>query len=80
MAEANIGEQTINTDPFKEVTFELKTQKQVPVISKTARVVEEVIIRKQVTERTETVGDSVKRTDVGIEEIGNNEPENREKF
>ena len=40
-----------------------------PVISKTARVVEEVVVGKEVRERTETVGDVVRRTDVEIEEL-----------
>ncbi len=52
----------------KEGTFEVKTQAEVPVVSKDARVVEEVVVGKNVTERTETVTDTVKRTDVNVEE------------
>jgi uncharacterized protein (TIGR02271 family) len=39
-----------------------------PVVSKQARVVEEVVVGKQVSERTETVRDTVRRTEVEIED------------
>lgn len=39
------------------------------VVSKQAHVVEEVIINKQVTEREETIRDTVRRTDVEVEEL-----------
>lgn len=42
---------------------------EVPVVAKEARVVEEVVIGKNVTERQETVRDTVKRTDVEVEEV-----------
>lgn len=57
------------TDAFKEGTFEVTTKAEVPVVSKEARVVEEVVIDKEMTERTETVRDTVKRTDVEVDEI-----------
>ncbi|MEO8072587.1 MAG: DUF2382 domain-containing protein [Acidobacteriota bacterium] len=62
---------------FQEGSFEIKTQAEIPVISKTARVVEEVVISKKMTEHAETVRDSVKRTDVRIEEIRPDDAENR---
>ena len=77
MAETNVEENESNAEAFKEVVFELKTQAQIPVISKKARVVEEVIIGKNMTEHTETVRDSVKRTDVRVEEIRTDDAENR---
>jgi stress response protein YsnF len=40
------------------------------VVSKTARVKEEVVLRKDATERTETVRDSVRREDVEITKDG----------
>ncbi len=61
--DANMG------DAFKEGSFDVTTQAEVPVISKEARVVEEVVINKEMTERTETVRDTVKRTDVEVDEI-----------
>jgi len=57
------------TDAFQEGTFDVTTQAEVPVVSKEARVVEEVVIDKEMTEHTETVRDTVKRTDVEIDEI-----------
>ena len=44
------------------------TTEEVPVVSKEARVVEEVVVGKTETERTETVRDTVRRTDVVIED------------
>ena len=40
------------------------------VVSKQARVVEEVVVRKDAQERTETVRDTVRRTDVEVEKLG----------
>jgi len=56
-------------DAFKEGSFDVTTQAEVPVVSKQARVVEEVVVGKEMTEHTETVRDSVKRTDVEVDEI-----------
>lgn len=39
------------------------------VVGKTARVVEEVVVGKTATDRTETVHDTVRRTDVEVDEI-----------
>lgn len=65
------------TDAFQEGTFDVTTQAEVPVVSKQARVVEEVVIDKEMTERTETVRDTVKRTDVEIDEINSTDAANR---
>jgi len=54
---------------FKEGTVELTETAEEAVVSKQARVVEEVVVGKDVTERTETIRDSVRRTDVEVEEI-----------
>jgi len=40
------------------------------VVDKQARVVEEVVIRKDAQERTENVQDTVRRTDVNVEKVG----------
>ena len=45
------------------------TTEEVPVVSKEARVVEEVIVGKTETERTETIRDTVRRTDVEVEDV-----------
>jgi uncharacterized protein (TIGR02271 family) len=51
---------------FEERTVEVRESDEVPVIEKTARVVEEVAIRKEETERTETVRDKVRREHVEV--------------
>lgn len=54
---------------FKEGEIEITEHSEQAVVSKQARVVEEVSIGKTVTEREETVRDTVRRTDVDVEEI-----------
>jgi uncharacterized protein (TIGR02271 family) len=51
---------------FEERTVEVRETEEVPVVEKTARVVEEVAIRKEATERTETVRDTVRREEVEV--------------
>ena len=57
-------------EAFKEGTVEVRETAEEPVVAKTARVVEEVKVGKEVTERTETVSDTVRRTDVEVEQLG----------
>jgi len=54
---------------FKEQTITATEKAEQAVVSKQARVVEEVEIGKQATERTETVRDTVRKTDVDVERI-----------
>jgi uncharacterized protein (TIGR02271 family) len=54
---------------FKEGTIEVRETQEQPVISKEARVVEEVRVTKDVEEHTEKVRDTVRRTDVDVEPI-----------
>ena len=49
---------------FKEGTINVTETSEVPVVAKEARVVEEVVVGKTATDRTETVRDTVRRTDV----------------
>jgi stress response protein YsnF len=51
---------------FEERTVEVRETEEVPVVEKSARVVEEVAIRKEATERTETVRDKVRREEVEV--------------
>ncbi len=46
-----------------------------PVVSKQARVVEEVRVGKDATERTETVRDTVRRTEVEVENLNDDNPQ-----
>ncbi len=57
-------------EAFKEGTIEVRETAEEPVVAKTARVVEEVRVDKEVTERTETISDTVRRTDVDVEPLG----------
>jgi stress response protein YsnF len=57
-------------DNFREGTVEMTEKREEAVIGKEARVVEEVRIHKDVDERTETVRDSVRRTEVEVEQLG----------
>jgi len=52
----------------KERTLEVTETVEEPVVSKRARVVEEVTVRKEAREHTETVRDTVRRQDVEIEQ------------
>ena len=53
---------------FGERTIEMRETDEVAVVGKTARVVEEIGLRKETTERVETVRDTVRRTEVDIED------------
>ena len=54
---------------FGEKSFTVTETSEEAVVGKTARVVEEVVVGKTATDRTETVRDTVRRTDVEVEEI-----------
>ena len=53
---------------FKEGETEFTEHAEVPVVNKEARVVEEVNLKKESSERKETVRDSVRRTDVDVKQ------------
>ena len=55
------------TDPFRERVIEVTATGEEAVVSKEVRVVEEVEIRKEATERVEVVNDTVRRTEVVVE-------------
>jgi uncharacterized protein (TIGR02271 family) len=55
---------------FQEGTIEVTERVEQPVVEKQARVVEEVVVGKEATERTETVRDTLKKTDVQVEQVG----------
>jgi hypothetical protein len=54
----------------KERTIEVTETDEEAVARKQARVVEEVVVHKDVQEHTETVRDTVRRTEVEVEPIG----------
>jgi uncharacterized protein (TIGR02271 family) len=59
---------TAADDLFRERTIELEERGEEAVVSKDARVTEELVLRKQATERTEDVSDTVRRTEVEVED------------
>jgi uncharacterized protein (TIGR02271 family) len=59
----------INDDLFKSRTYEMVEIDEVAQVAKTARVVEEVYLGKDVLEKTETIKDTLRRQDVEIEEV-----------
>ncbi|QHT71214.1 DUF2382 domain-containing protein [Rhodocytophaga rosea] len=54
---------------FKEGVIEIREQAEVPVVSKQAQVVEEVSLSKEVEERTETIRDTLRNTEVEVENL-----------
>jgi uncharacterized protein (TIGR02271 family) len=56
-----------------EKNIEISETAEVPVVSKTARVVEEVSLDKEVKQRNETVSDTVRKTEVDIEKTDTEE-------
>jgi uncharacterized protein (TIGR02271 family) len=61
------GEAGVPAGAFEERTIEVHQTAEVPVVNKTTRIAEEVIVRKDVTERTETVRDDVRREEVDVQ-------------
>jgi uncharacterized protein (TIGR02271 family) len=55
---------------FQGKTVEVLATSEEAAVSKTARVVGEVAVGKQVAEREETVKDTVRRTEVEVEKVG----------
>ena len=56
-------------DALQIQSIEVTEMAEVPVVSKSARVVEEVLVGKDATERTERVKDSVRKTQVEVEQV-----------
>lgn len=54
---------------FRDQDIELTERAEVPVVNKEARVVEEIRVSKDVNERTETIRDTVRNTEVDIDDI-----------
>ncbi len=55
---------------FQERSFQATETTEEAVVGKEARVVEEVVVRKDVGERVETVQDTVRHTEVEVERLG----------
>lgn len=57
-------------DVLTETVIEMSDSRQVPTVWKSLHVAEEVVLRKQVTERVEHVRDTVRRDVVDVEQAG----------
>ena len=62
-------EVSINPDLFKQKSFEMVEVDEIAKVRKTARVVEEVSLGKEVVEKIETIKETLRRQDVEIEEV-----------
>lgn len=63
---------TVGSADFSEKTIEMTETSEEAVVSKTTRVKEEVNLRKEATDRVETVNDTVRREDVEVEQVPGN--------
>ncbi len=59
---------TLPEDAFRERTIEVSASGEEAVVQKDARVIEEVVVSKDARERTETVRDTVRKTEVEVED------------
>jgi len=53
----------------RQQSFEVTETAEEPIVNKQRRVKEEVLVRKDATERKETIRDSVRRTEVNVEQM-----------
>lgn len=58
----------LTDDAFRERTIDVRATGEEAFVSKEARVVEEVTVHKNVSERTETVRDTTRRTEVEVDD------------
>ena len=58
-----------NHDLFRERSFEMVEMDEIAKVGKTARVVEEVSLGKEVVDKVETIKETLRRQDVQVEEI-----------
>ena len=64
------GAEPVGEGAFKEQTFDVRERDEEAVVAKTPRVKEEVVVRKDVQEKTATVRDKVRRAEVEVEGAG----------
>jgi uncharacterized protein (TIGR02271 family) len=58
---------------FKDRTIEAEERSEEPVVDKQARVVEEVSLRKEAEDRAETISDTVRHTEVEVDDERDNQ-------
>ena len=62
---------------MKDQSFEVRKTAEQPVAAKQARIVEEVVINKEASDRVETVRDTVRSTDVEVEQMSGSQHTSR---
>lgn len=67
----------LNDDLLRERTLELTETSEEAVVAKEARVVEEVLVHKDVEQRNETIQDTVRHTEVDVERLPGGTDTNR---
>jgi uncharacterized protein (TIGR02271 family) len=55
---------------LKEGSVEMREMAEEPVVEKSARVVEEVVVGKEVTQETANINDTVRSTEVDVQQLG----------
>jgi len=70
---------TDSDKPFEEKSFEVLETREEPVVGKTARVVEEVVVGKETRRREENIRDSVRKTEVEVEPLDEQTPREQSK-
>jgi hypothetical protein len=63
-------------EAFRERSFEVDEIREEPVVAKEARIIEEVVISKDVQDRSAKVRDTVRRTDVEVDRGEGDDVEN----
>jgi uncharacterized protein (TIGR02271 family) len=61
---------TTDATAFKEQSIELREKAEEAVVQKSARVVEEVVVGKEATQRKQNIKDTVRHTEVEVEQLG----------
>lgn len=62
---------------FRDRTIEAEEYREEPVVSKTAKVTEEVVLKKTESERAEQIDDSVRHTEVEVEDNRNGQSQSQ---
>ena len=60
----------LDATAFKEQSIEMRETAEEAVVQKSARIVEEVAINKEVTQREQQINDTVRHTEVEVEQLG----------
>jgi uncharacterized protein (TIGR02271 family) len=67
-------DRAVGDEAFREQAVEMRATAEEAVVQKTARVVEEVLVGKEITQRQENVSDTLRHTEVQVEQLGASSP------